>query len=167
MQNPKSLRHSAFWRSFIKKRRKAKKRPSTSLVVKKATKKHLTEPDRWKPPFAMAKDAPPLKVSNRDLTVLDKPAGFEVGDVTATIGIMLQIRMDSAFRFFVNESLERFKTLDWGGISENEKLLNRQKVMAHAGTVYGVYTEPGSGVQIWIVTDLDQELTRICLSDER
>lgn len=156
-----------FWRGFLKKRRKSKKQPNTSLTVRKGIKKHMTEPDRWKPPFATAKDEPSLKVDNQDLIVLNKPESFDLGNITATIGIMLQARMDCTFRLFVNESLERFKNLDWGDVSENEKLLNSQKAATHIGTVYGVYTEPDSGVQIWIVTDLVQGTTRICLSDER
>lgn len=156
----------SFWRHF-RLPRKRKPKPKAELVVYKPPKKHMTEPDRWIPPFATNKDATPLKVDKQDLTVVNEPSGLDLGRVTATVGIMLQARVDYAFQLFVDECLERFKSLDWGGVTESERRLNDLRITARMGTVCGVYTELTSGVQIWIVTDLDQGITRICLSDER
>lgn len=155
------------WRKFFSIRRKHKKHPNTSLTVSKPPKKHMTEPDCWKPPFTITKDAPPLKVDNQDLIVANKPREFDLGRVTATVGIMLQVRMDYTFQRFVDNCLKRFEAQDWGGVNEKERRLNDLRITAQTGTVCGIYTELGSGVQIWIVTDLDQGITRICLSDER
>lgn len=155
-----------FWRKLIKKRRNSKKKSSVSLTVSKGPKKHKSEPDRWKPPFAATQKIHPFKANSQDLIVVNKPNGFEIGKVTATVGIMLQARIDCNFQFFVDECLERFRNLDWGIVNENERVLNDRKVMTQTGTIYGVYAEPSSGIQIWIVTDLDQDITRICLSDE-
>lgn len=156
----------SFWRHF-QLPRKRKPKPKAELVMYKPPKKHMTEPDRWKPPFATTKEAPPLKVENQDLIVLNETMGFDLGKVTATVGIMLQARMDYTFQLFVDECLERFKAQDWGGVNEKERRLNDLRVTAQTGTICGIYTELGSGVQIWIATDLDQGITRICLSDER
>lgn len=156
-----------FWRKFLKPRRKHKKKPNISLTLRPEPKKHMTEPNRWKPPFAMTKDAPPLKVENQDLIVLNETMSIDLGKVTATAGIMLQARMDYTFQLFVDDCLERFKSQDWGGVNEKERRLNDLRVTARTGTICGIYTELGSGVQIWIATDLDQGITRICLSDER
>lgn len=155
------------WRKFLKPTHKRRKKPKTGLSVRSEPKPHKTEPDRWKPPFTITKDAPPLKVDNQDLIVVNKSREFDLGKVTATVGIMLQARMDYTFQLFVDECLERFKARDWGGVNEKERRLNDLRVTARTGTICGIYTELGSGVQIWIATDLDQGITRICLSDER
>lgn len=44
----------SFWRHF-QLPRKRKPKPKAELVVYKPPKKHMTEPDRWKPPFATTK----------------------------------------------------------------------------------------------------------------
>ena len=93
----------SFWRHF-QLPRKRKPKPKAELVVYKSPKKHMTEPDRWKPPFATTKEAPPLKVENQDLIVLNETMGFDLGKVTATVGIMLQARMDYTFQLFVDAS---------------------------------------------------------------
>lgn len=156
----------SFWRHF-RLPRKRKPKSKAELVVYKPPKKHMTEPDRWIPPFAANKETSPLKVGKQDLVIVSDPNGFDLGNVTATVGIMLQAKMDYTFQLFVNECLERFKNRDWGGVNEKERRLNDLKITAQMGTVCGIYTELGSGIQIWIATDLDQGVTRICLSDER
>lgn len=156
----------SFWRHF-QLPRKRKPKPKAELVVYKPPKKHMTEPDRWIPPFAANKETSPLKVGKQDLVIVSDPNGFDLGNVTATVGIMLQAKMDYTFQLFVNECLERFKNRDWGGVNEKERRLNNLRITAQMGTVCGIYTELGSGIQIWIATDLDQGVTRICLSDER
>lgn len=155
-----------FWRRILKKKRRIKKHSDMSLTVSTGPKKQKTEPDRWKPPFT-TKDAPSLKIDNQDLVIVSESNSFELGRVTATIGIMLQVKLDYSFQLFVDDCLERFKNLDWGGVNEKEKRMNDRRVTMRTGTVYGVYTELGAGIQIWIATDLDQGVTRICLSDER
>lgn len=154
-----------FWRGLLKRRRR-KKQSQVGLVMRHTPQKHMTEPDRWIPPFATNKEAP-LKVDKQDLVVLNDPNDFDIGKITATVGILLQMRMDYNFKLFVDDCLERFKNFDWGGVNEKERRLNNLGIMARMGTVCGVYTELTSGVQIWIATDLDQGITRICLSDER
>lgn len=158
--------NKSFWRHFLPPR-KCKPKPKAELVVYKPPKKHMTEPDRWIPPFAANKEATPLKVDKQDLVIVTDPNGFDLGKVTATVGIMLQARMDFSFQLFVDDCLERFKNQDWGGVNEKERRLNDLRITARTGTVCGVYTELGSGVQIWIAHDLDQGITMICLSDER
>jgi len=157
----------SFWRHFLPRKWKRKIKPKAELVVYKTPKKHMTEPDRWKPPFATNKEAPPLKVNKQDMLVVNEPNGFDLGKITATISIMLQIRMDYNFQLFVDDCLERFKSFDWGGVNEKEKRLNDLRITAQTGTICGVYTDLASGIQIWIISDLDQHITRICLSDER
>lgn len=160
------MKKRSLWRGFFKKRRR-KKNSQTDLAVRPTPKKHMTEPDRWIPPFAVNKETSPLKVGKQDLVIVSDPNGFDLGKVTATVGIMLQARMDCTFQLFVDECLERFKNQDWGGVNEKERRLNDLRITAQMGTVCGIYTELGSGIQIWIATDLDQGITRICLSDER
>lgn len=156
----------SFWRHF-RLPRKRKPKPKAELVVYKPPKKHMTEPDRWIPPFATNKETPPVRVNKQDLIVANEPNGLDLGRITATVGIMLQIRMDYDFKLFVDDCLERFKNFDWGGVNEKERRLNDLRITAQTGTVCGIYTELTTGIQIWIATDLDQGITRICLSEER
>lgn len=156
-----------FWRKFLKLRRKRRKRTDTGLTIRTEPKPHKTKPDHWIPPFATNKEAPPLKVDKQNLVIVSDQNSFDLGKITATVDIMLQVRMDYDFKLFVDDCLERFRNLDWGGVNEKERRLNDLRITAKMGTVCGVYTELGSGVQIWIATDLDQGITRICLSDER
>lgn len=101
------------------------------------------------------------------MVIVSNPNGFDLGKITATVGIMLQVRLDYDFKLFVDDCLERFKNCDWGGVNETERRLNDLRLTAQTGTVCGIYTELTSGIQIWIATDLDQGITRICLSEER
>ena len=156
----------SFWRHF-RLPRKRKPKPKAELVVYKPPKKHMTEPDRWTPPFATNKGTQPLRVDKQDMVIVSNPNGFDLGKITATVGIMLQVRLDYDFKLFVDDCLERFKNCDWGGVNETERRLNDLRLTAKTGTVCGIYTELTSGIQIWIATDLDQGITRICLSEER
>lgn len=96
------MKKRPFWRGFIKRRRR-KKKPQTGLVIRPTPKKHMTEPDRWIPPFATNKETPPLKVDKQDLVIVSDPNGFDLGKITATVGIMLQVRLDYDFKLFVDE----------------------------------------------------------------
>ena len=155
----------SFWRHFMLPKRR-KKRPKPALVVYKPPKKHMTEPDFWKPPFT-TKETSPLNMDKQNLVVVNEPQGLDLGKVTATVGVLLQAEMNPMFKLFIDDCLERFRNLDWGGVSEREGRMNDQRVMTRTGTIYGIYTELGSGLQIWVAADLDQGVTRIRLSDER
>ena len=96
-----------FWRKFFKKR---KKKVQTGLEVYKEPKARKTAPDHWEPPFTTNKMLFP-NTTCQNLTISDKPKNFNLGKVTATVGIMLQISMDYPFQFFVDECLERFHSL--------------------------------------------------------
>lgn len=166
MKNLRTGRHpkrKPFWRNYIKRR---KKKPKSGLVVSSGPKKHKTEPDHWTPPFAIKKKSS-LKADKQDLIVVTEPNGIDLGKVTATVGVLLYARTDYTFQLFVDECLERFKDLDWGGVNEQERWINERRIAAQTGVVCGVYTDLSSGVQIWIATDLDQGITKICLSNER
>lgn len=153
----------SFWPRFFKKR---KRKPQTSMVVRKAHKPHKTEPDRWTPPFR-SKKVPPLKVDNQNLTIVHRTREFDLGQITATASIMLQSEIDDNFKAFINECLQRYQALDWGGLNELESSMNDRRIMTQTGMVCGVYTNLRTGIQIWIATDLDRGITRICLADER
>lgn len=153
----------SFWPRFFKKR---KRKPKTSIAVRKTPKPHKTEPDCWTPPFG-SKKAPPLKVDSQNLSIVHETRGFDLGQVRATASIMLQSEMDYDFKTFIHECLQRYQSLDWGGLNEVESSMNDRRVMTRTGTVYGVYTDLRTGIQIWIATDLDREITKICLADER
>lgn len=157
------MKKKPFWWGFLKRRRR-KKKPQTGLVVRPVPKNHMTEPERWIPPFATTKRG---KVDKQNLVVVRDPNGFDLGKITATVGIVLQARIDCTFQMFVDDCLERFKNLDWGGMNEDERRINDRRITTGTGTVYGNYTDLTSGIQIWIATDLDQSITRICLSEER
>lgn len=156
----------SLWHRLLKQKRRPKKKAKTALAVSTGPKKHKTRPDQWKPPFAV-KERSYFRDKKQNLTVVNEPSVFDLGKVTATVGVMLQAEMDYAFKFFVNDCLERFRNFDWGGVNENEGRTNDRRIMTRTGTVYGIYTDLESGIQIWIASDLDQGLTRIRLSDER
>lgn len=153
----------SFWPRFFKKR---KRKPKPGMVVHKAPKPHKVEPDRWTPPFG-GKKVSPLKVDNQNLTIIHGAQGFDLGQITTTASIMLQSEMDYDFKAFINECLQRYQALDWGGLNEMESSMNDRRIMTRTGTVCGVYTNLRTGIQIWIVTDLDRGITRICFADER
>lgn len=151
-----------FWPRLFKKR---KRKPQTGMVIRKAPKQHMTEPDRWKPPFSVKET--PLPKADQNLTIVHGTQGFDLGRVTATTGIMLQSEMDYGFKAFINDCLQRYQALDWGGLNEMESSMNDRRIMTQTGTVCGVYTDLRTGIQIWIATDLDRGITGICLADER
>lgn len=150
-----------FWRNLLKKR---SEEPQTGLIVRPRPKKRKAEPDRWKPPFATKET--PIKVDKQDLVIVNEANEIDLGNISATVGIMLQMKMDDTFRLFIDECLDRIKHLDWGGVTEKEGWINDRRIAAQIGTVHGLYTELTSGAEIRISVDLDQEITKICLSDE-
>lgn len=159
----KRTRKKSFWRNLLKKR---EEKPQTGLAVRQVRQRRRTEPDHWTPPFP-TKKSPVLKVDQRDMIVIDGPSSFDLGEVSATVDVMFQMRLSHNFQRFIDECLERYKHLDWGDVNENERWLNKRRITAGTGTVCGIYTEHTSEVQIWISTDLGQAITRISISGER
>lgn len=154
----------SFWRNLFKKKRKPKK-PKTGIEIYKEPKPHKTMPDHWEPPFTPKKKLLP-NTNCQNLIISDKPAEIDLGKVTATVSIMLQMSLDHSFQLFIDECLERFQNYDWGGITPNERMINERRLRVRKGSVSGVYTELTSGIQIWIESDLEVHVTRICLAEE-
>lgn len=154
------------WKKFFGvKKRKRKPKIKKGIAVKAVPKRYKVCPERWEPPFSTNKE-PLLNINTRNLAALKEVKGFDLGKITVTIGVMLRLETDHNFNSFINDSLKHFENLDWGSVSEREGVTNDRNVLTRTGVVCGSYTDLYSGVQIRIVTDLKQGVTRVSMFDE-
>lgn len=75
-------------------------------------------------------------------------SNFSLGQLVCTNRINDKIEQDNEFKKFVEESLARYTSSDWG-----DRLL-------------AVYTQKNTDVTIWIITEWDRSVTTILFPNE-
>lgn len=84
--------------------------------------------------------------------------GFTLGQVVTTRGVALVFKKHQLFHGFINRSLQRHRSLDWGDTSEEDKICNDYAV-EEGSRIISVYHLPTSLGQlaghdrIWIITE--------------
>lgn len=91
---------------------------------------------------------------------------FNPGRIVVTAGINQEMKKDRVFRTFVNLSLGRFMSGDWGDMEDEEKAVNEQAVQAGKGRIHGAYIRKSNNAKIWIITEADRSTTTILFPDE-
>ena len=79
-------------------------------------------------------------------------SNFSLGQLVCTNRINDKIEQDNEFKTFVEESLARYTSSDWGDTC-GDRLL-------------AVYTQKNTDVTIWIITEWDRSVTTILFPNE-
>lgn len=93
-------------------------------------------------------------------------AKFELGQLVATRGVYEKMCEDKDFFDFVNESMCRFESCDWGDMCSEDKALNEEAVSIGEGRIHGSYIHKPSDEKLWIITESDRSATTILFPSE-
>ena len=103
------------------------------------------------------------------MNFIAKAKRFNMGNIRITEGVRQIIKNDSEFEFDVMATLMRYKSLDWGTISESDKLSNDLSVELELNglrttRLFSEYIVKNE--QIWIITESDRSSTTVLLPEE-
>lgn len=90
---------------------------------------------------------------------------FEFGTLCTTTTVFNRMNEDKQFSSFVNDSLSRYKTCDWGDSDKEDKALNDEAVI-NGDRIFAAYIYPADNTKIWIITESDRSATKILFPDE-
>lgn len=85
---------------------------------------------------------------------------LKLGQVVVTRGINNKIAEDGNFAKFVSESLNRYKSGDWGDLCKEDKQMNDSAVKNNDDRIVARYNN------IYIITEYDRSYTTILFIDE-
>lgn len=83
-----------------------------------------------------------------------------------TMGIARKISQSMNFSRFVQASLDRYISNDWGDMDVEDKALNNKAVECGDLRIHGAYVYPETKEKIWIITEADRSITTILLPSE-
>lgn len=89
---------------------------------------------------------------------------FKLGSVVVTNGIADKIEDDRRFAKFVQLSLERYMSCDWGDSYDEDKQAN-DEALENGERLLAAYIWKDD-VKIWIITEWDRSVTTILFPDE-
>ena len=88
-----------------------------------------------------------------------------MGQLVFTRGVNNRVADDAIFSKFVLNSLMRYRTCDWGEMSEEDKKLNDEAIIC-GDRIFAAYIFPNDGTKIWIITEADRSATTVLFPDE-
>lgn len=92
---------------------------------------------------------------------------FQLGQTVMTRGVADALAENPDFAGFVVESMERYKTCDWGEMAAEDKKLNDDAVKNGNDRILAAYKNGGPKAwKIWIITEWDRSYTTILFPDE-
>ncbi len=83
-----------------------------------------------------------------------------------TMGIARKMAQSMKFSRFVQASLDRYISNDWGDMDDGDKVLNNGAVECGDLRIHGAYIYPETKEKIWIITESDRSITTILLPSE-
>ena len=92
---------------------------------------------------------------------------FRLGQTVMTRGIADQIAENAEFAAFVEKSLRRYITCDWGELDEDDKKLNDAALANNDDRILAAYI-PAEHPEwkIWIITEWDHSATTVLFPRE-
>lgn len=96
---------------------------------------------------------------------MDRTIKFNFGKIYMTNGIDNLAQENEKFCEFVEKSLARHLTGDWGDLPEEDKALNNSALANGDDRIFSSYNFNG-GSKIWIITEWDRSATTILFPDE-
>lgn len=99
------------------------------------------------------------------LTINSGKGKFELGHLYLTRGVSEECGKDAGFCEFVQSSLSRHASGDWGDMSEDDKKENEYSVDKHL-RIFSAYDLKNSDKKVWIITEADRSTTTVLFPDE-
>lgn len=90
----------------------------------------------------------------------ETPKGFELGQMIATKAVSDRINAEPEFNAFVQDSMRRYISTDWGDLHDEDKQSNNEAVK-NGDRILAAYIYPKTGEKIWIITEWDRSATTI------
>lgn len=84
---------------------------------------------------------------------------FEFGKITVTSAVYERMQRDAVFAVFVNDSLEKFISCEWGDLCEDDKQVN-EDALKHGDRLFGSYIM-NEDTKIFIITEADRSVTTV------
>ncbi len=91
--------------------------------------------------------------------------GFALGRVVATAAVDKRMKADKGFFDFVQDSIRRYISRDWGSMCDEDKALN-DDALVNDQRVLAVYIYPKDETEIWIIMEWDRSVTTILFPEE-
>lgn len=91
---------------------------------------------------------------------------FKLGRLTATRGISAEMADDTAFHRFVMDSLDRYRSCDWGELPETDRQANDAAVRNGSDRIFAAYISKELRKKIWIITEADRCYTTVLFPSE-
>lgn len=92
-------------------------------------------------------------------------AKFQLGQCVCTRGVHELMEDNVSFFMFVNKSLQRHQTGDWGDLCDEDKQMNDYAVKNGDDRIVSKYKFNG-GISIYIITEWDRSYTTILFPEE-
>lgn len=89
---------------------------------------------------------------------------FDPGKIVVTRGVSNVLDENEEFSRHVRLSLMRHLAGDWGGLCDEDRVLN-EAALLDGERLFSVYTKEGVP-PIWIITECDRSVTTILFPDE-
>lgn len=94
-------------------------------------------------------------------------AKLMLGQVVMTREINNKIADDERFARFVYSALSRYRSGDWGDLTQPDINANDRAIASGEDRVFASYIYPAdTSLKIWIITEWDRSYTTILFSDE-
>lgn len=91
----------------------------------------------------------------------------DIGVLYMTSGVSSQFSADMNFALFVNNSLNRYLSSDWGDLPHADSQMNDAALKSGADRIFAKYIYPASpDLSIYIITEHDRSATTILFIDE-
>lgn len=92
---------------------------------------------------------------------------FELGRLVATRGVADLAMENKDFYAFVNTSIKRYVSGDWGEMAKEDRAMNDEAVSSGEDRIHASYTNPtNSNWKIWIITEWDRSVTTVLFPSE-
>ena len=90
---------------------------------------------------------------------------MKIGTLVATKSIVDKMCEDNDFAHFINDSVNRYKAMDWGDTCDEDKEANSAAIK-NDERILAVYKYPKTEEEIWIITEWDRSVTTILFPHE-
>lgn len=92
---------------------------------------------------------------------------FRTGKLVVSSNVTARTDRDDAFRKFVAKSFERYADGDWSEATpEIEAKENDAAIESGSGIILASYRDIMTGLELWFMTDIDEEITTIMFPSE-
>lgn len=92
---------------------------------------------------------------------------FLLGQLVSTRGVADKIAEDKDFAEFVNKSLTRYTSADWGEMDASDIMQNDEALKNGDNRLFAAYTtDAHPDWKIWIITEWDHSATTVLFPDE-